>query len=138
MSDDFTPTVPVIKHAVEWASVNWGQISDVCCIYATAPLISRTDLKSAYKIYKSGVKGYVFTATSFGFPIQRTFSINDDGYCNMFHPEHYNTRSQDLEEAYQDAGQFYWGSADSSSIKYSSSDSKPYLLPGIVSKISIP
>ncbi|RUM67604.1 MAG: hypothetical protein DSZ06_00825, partial [Sulfurospirillum sp.] len=26
----------------------------------------------------------------------------------MFYPEHYGTRSQDLEEAYQDAGQFYW------------------------------
>lgn len=27
----------------------------------------------------------------------------------MFQPEHFNTRSQDLEEAYHDAGQFYWG-----------------------------
>jgi len=26
----------------------------------------------------------------------------------MFFPEHYYSRSQDLEEAYQDAGQFYW------------------------------
>lgn len=27
----------------------------------------------------------------------------------MFSPEFENTRSQDLEEAYHDAGQFYWG-----------------------------
>jgi N-acylneuraminate cytidylyltransferase len=27
----------------------------------------------------------------------------------MFNPEHADTRSQDLEEAYHDAGQFYWG-----------------------------
>ena len=27
----------------------------------------------------------------------------------MFSPDHANTRSQDLEEAYHDAGQFYWG-----------------------------
>ena len=26
----------------------------------------------------------------------------------MFTPEHYSTRSQDLEDSYQDAGQFYW------------------------------
>ena len=26
----------------------------------------------------------------------------------MFWPENFNKRSQDLEEAYQDAGQFYW------------------------------
>ena len=30
----------------------------------------------------------------------------------MFQPEHLNTRSQDLEEAYHDAGQFYWGTAN--------------------------
>ena len=42
------------------------------------------------------------------FPIQRTFKVNEDGRCEMFTPEHYMTRSQDLEEAYQDAGQFYW------------------------------
>jgi N-acylneuraminate cytidylyltransferase len=29
----------------------------------------------------------------------------------MFNPEHFNTRSQDLEEAFHDAGQFYWGRA---------------------------
>ena len=29
----------------------------------------------------------------------------------MFQPEHFNTRSQDLEEAWHDAGQFYWGKA---------------------------
>jgi N-acylneuraminate cytidylyltransferase len=27
----------------------------------------------------------------------------------MFNPELFNTRSQDLEEAWHDAGQFYWG-----------------------------
>ena len=49
----------------------------------------------------------------------------------MFYPEHYNTRSQDLEEAYQDAGQFYWGSKESymSDKIFFSTDSKPYLLP---------
>ena len=27
----------------------------------------------------------------------------------MFFPEFQNTRSQDLEDSYHDAGQFYWG-----------------------------
>ncbi|MNY62891.1 hypothetical protein D3C86_1997780 [compost metagenome] len=30
----------------------------------------------------------------------------------MFSSEHFNTRSQDLEEAWHDAGQFYWGQTD--------------------------
>jgi CMP-N-acetylneuraminic acid synthetase len=49
----------------------------------------------------------------------------------MFQPEHYNTRSQDLEEAFQDAGQFYWGSAQSylSAKFFFSDDSKPFVIP---------
>ena len=42
------------------------------------------------------------------FPIQRTFKLDENGHCEMFWPENFNSRSQDLEEAYQDAGQFYW------------------------------
>jgi N-acylneuraminate cytidylyltransferase len=30
----------------------------------------------------------------------------------MFNPEYFMTRSQDLEEAWHDAGQFYWGTAE--------------------------
>jgi pseudaminic acid cytidylyltransferase len=49
-----------------------------------------------------------FSVTSMPFPIQRTFKINSDGRCEMFWPENFSKRSQDLQEAYQDAGQFYW------------------------------
>ena len=50
--------------------------------------------------------------TSYAFPIQRAIQITADGRVAMFSPEHFNTRSQDLEEAWHDAGQFYWGTAD--------------------------
>jgi len=49
-----------------------------------------------------------FSATSMPFPIQRTFKVDENGRCEMFWPENFFKRSQDLEEAYQDAGQFYW------------------------------
>jgi pseudaminic acid cytidylyltransferase len=131
LSDDFTPTVPVIRHAIGWAIEHWGPVSDVCCIYSTAPFVTAQDIRQAYELLKGGVGGYVFTATSFPFPIQRAFRIRPDGHCEMFHPEHYNTRSQDLEHAYQDAGQFYWGSAQSflDNKIFFSTDSKPYLIP---------
>lgn len=132
ISDDYTPTVPVIKHAVEWVMTNWGQVSDVCCIYATAPFVTPEDIKEAYaRLVNENVAGYVFTATSFPFPIQRAFRVKEDGHCEMFYPEHYNTRSQDLEEAYQDAGQFYWGRAEAylGEVNFLSDKSKPYLLP---------
>ena len=54
----------------------------------------------------------MFSATSYAFPIQRALSMNEQGKVQMFQPEKFNSRSQDLEEAYHDAGQFYWGTAD--------------------------
>lgn len=132
LSDDFTPTVPVVKHAAEWAVANWGHLSAVCCIYAAAPFVRAEDIRNAHaRFAEDRVTGYVFSATSFGFPIQRAFRINRDGFCEMFQPEHYNTRSQDLDEAFQDAGQFYWGSLESfrSGKFFFAADSKPYVLP---------
>jgi len=52
---------------------------------------------------------YAFSVTSYAFPIQRAIRLTPGGRVEMFNPEHFNTRSQDLEEAYHDAGQFYWG-----------------------------
>jgi N-acylneuraminate cytidylyltransferase len=50
----------------------------------------------------------VFSVTSMPFPIQRTFRITKENRCEMFTPQYFQARSQDLETAYQDAGQFYW------------------------------
>ncbi|WP_458645794.1 hypothetical protein [Psychrobacter phenylpyruvicus] len=55
---------------------------------------------------------YAFSATSYAFPIQRAFKIKPSLGVEMFEPEQFNARSQDLEEAYHDAGQFYWGTID--------------------------
>jgi N-acylneuraminate cytidylyltransferase len=54
---------------------------------------------------------YAFSVTSYAFPIQRAIRITSKGRVAMFNPEHFQTRSQDLEEAWHDAGQFYWGVA---------------------------
>jgi pseudaminic acid cytidylyltransferase len=132
LSDDITPTVPVIKHAIEWVAANWEKPEAVCCIYATAPFVRAEDVRAAHdRLRGDQVSGYVFSATSFGFPIQRAFKITKSGHCEMFQPHNYNARSQDLEHAYQDAGQFYWGSADAylSDKIFFSTDSMPYLLP---------
>lgn len=48
----------------------------------------------------------------FSYPIQRAFKLQPDNSVEMFHPEHFKTRSQDLEPAYHDAGQFYWFKTD--------------------------
>lgn len=111
LSDDHTGTIPVIRHAIEWFSER-GQVSDqVCCIYATAPFICAADIQRGLDILTAAGSDYAFAVTKYPFPIQRSIRITDQGRVAMFNPEHFNTRSQDLEEAYHDAGQFYWGRA---------------------------
>jgi N-acylneuraminate cytidylyltransferase len=55
---------------------------------------------------------YVFPVTSYPYPIQRAIRLNEQGRVEMFNSEYYQSRSQDLEEAWHDAGQFYWGRAE--------------------------
>lgn len=132
LANDHATTVPVIRHAVEWVDAQIGTVDYACCIYATAPFVQAKTIASACStLISEGIKGYVFTATTFPFPIQRAFKINATGYVEMFEPANYNTRSQDLEEAYQDAGQFYWGSATAYRADkiFFSDDSKAYVLP---------
>jgi len=108
LSDDHTATIPVIAHAIEELQKE-ETIDIACCIYATAPFIEVTYLKEAYQSLVNKQSDYAFSATSFAFPIQRAIKLNADQSVEMFNPEHFNTRSQDLEEAYHDAGQFYFG-----------------------------
>ncbi len=112
LSDDFVGTHEVIGNAVKLL-VNMGfNVEYACCIYATAPLISQDDLRKGFQLLKEGSWETVFAATEFSYPIFRSFQYNENGGLEMFFPEHYPTRSQDLPTAMHDAGQFYWSDAE--------------------------
>ena len=111
LSNDYAGTIPVIKHAIEWLEENNNSIESVCCLYATAPFIQPQTISRAFQQLQESKTDYCFSATSFTFPIQRAIRITRDDKVEMFYPEYFNVRSQDLEEAYHDAGQFYWGKA---------------------------
>ncbi|MCE1272616.1 MAG: pseudaminic acid cytidylyltransferase [Acinetobacter sp.] len=112
LSDDFATTADVMQHATHAFAQLKGQRPDyVCCLYATAPFVQTDDLKTGLKLLQNHPLDYAFSATTFAFPIQRAIKLNQDGNVEMFQPENFNKRSQDLEEAWHDAGQFYWGTA---------------------------
>lgn len=111
ISDDFATTLDVMQHAVSWCQQQQWSIDKVCCIYATAPFILPEYIqKGLTELSVDGVQ-YAFSATTFPFPIQRAITLSKNGFISMLSPEYINTRSQDLVEAYHDAGQFYWGRA---------------------------
>jgi len=131
LSDDYIGTGDVVKHAVEWIIKNLGKPEYVCTVYATAPFIKPTDIIKGLKLLQENDCQIVFTVTSFPFPIQRAIKITDNDRVQMFQPENFMTRSQDLEPAYHDAGQFYWAKTDAAlnNISAFSLESVPLILP---------
>lgn len=111
LADDFTPTAPVIAHAIRWQRQTMP-VGHACCLYATTPFTLAADLRRGLSLLKSSRAKYAVSVTNYAFPIQRAIRVSEDGRISMFQPEHQITRSQDLEEAWHDAGQFYWGTAE--------------------------
>lgn len=113
ISDDYSSSDDAVSHAIDFLQNKNSNINFVCALYATAPLVKVESIIEGYKKIQTNKYDFVFSATEYSFPIQRAFKINLLGTLEMFQPDCYITRSQDLEKAYHDAGQFYWGKAHS-------------------------
>jgi len=111
IADDFTGTNAVVKHAVAWFNAQSNDVTHACCLYATAPLLQANFITEGYEALSRSDAAFAFSVTSYAFPIQRAVRITPDRRVDAIYPEHRMTRSQDLEHAYHDAGQFYWGTA---------------------------
>lgn len=111
LADDHTGTIPVIAQAIEACRALGWRVETVCCIYPAVPLIQVDDLRDALRMLEQDGGNYAFTVTAFPSAIQRALRRLPDGGMQPFHPEYTATRTQDLEPAYYDAGQFYWGTA---------------------------
>ena len=105
LAGDHTPTLPVVRHAIEALGI--ASDEPVCCIYATAPFLRPGDLGRGLERLAAGGCSFVFAVTRYGYPIQRALRRDTEGRVTMFDPSAFDARSQDLEEAWHDAGQFY-------------------------------
>ena len=131
LSDDHTGTIPVIAHAILAAQQEGSAATAVCCIYATAPFVRPEDLVEGLDLLERTGCDYAFSVTSYASPIQRAIRVTAANRVEMFWPEQISTRSQDLEAAYHDAAQFYWGRprAWMAGKPIFSADSVPIILP---------
>ncbi|PXA05561.1 pseudaminic acid cytidylyltransferase [Coraliomargarita sinensis] len=113
LSDDHTPTIPVIRHAIDQLEAEGCRPDYICCLYATAPFVTAELLRQGLADLRANPDTeFVFSATEFNFPIWRSLKLKPSGTATMNWPEHEMTRSQDLPPAYHDAGQFYWGTPE--------------------------
>lgn len=109
LSDDKAPTAPVIADAISRLGISLE--TPVCCLYATAPFVQADDIAQALRVLGKNKARFVVSVTTFPFPIQRALRRSDNGAIEMMEPVNMLVRSQDLEEAWHDAGQFYWARA---------------------------
>ena len=130
LSDDFTGTGAVVNDVLNYLKSVGRNYDFACTIYATAPFLQKEYLIEGFDKLKNSNAKNTFSCTSMPFPIQRTFKITDDQRCEMFWPENFMKRSQDLDDAFQDAGQFYWTNLNikSDNIIFGK-DSIPIILP---------
>ncbi len=106
-ADDFATTVDVVIEVIEKYTEEGKTFENIACLYPSAPFTTSMKLKEAYTILISKRLDAVFPIMPFSFPIQRSLKMNE-GKLEYFYPEFENSRSQDLEKAYHDAGQFYF------------------------------
>lgn len=131
LADDHTGTIPVVAHAINWLNKNGYPVSEACCMYATAPFIRPEDICQGLLSLQREYAQYAFAVTNYGFPIQRAIRITKESRVEMLHPECFGVRSQDLEEIWHDAAQFYWGKASAwlAQTPVFSADAVPIFLP---------
>jgi pseudaminic acid cytidylyltransferase len=109
LADEHTGLRDVMTHAIHAMGELGRRPEIMCCLLATAPLVRPKDLREGLEKLEARGVHFAYSVARFTSPIQRALRIRADGLLEMMWPEHRLTRSQDLEEAYHDAGQFYWG-----------------------------
>lgn len=130
ISDDHTGTNTVVSHAIQWFIEQGETVEYACCIYATAPFLQPKYIQEGFNNIQKGGFNFSFSVTTFAFPVQRAIRIKNNGVEPIW-SDFILERSQDLEEAYHDAGQFYWGTSKAFINEYElfSSGSLPVVLP---------
>jgi len=131
LSDDFTGTDAVILHALRWLIDHGEDLRYVCCIYATAPFVTSEYIKKGLELLQKNRGTSAFSVTTYPYPIYRSLKINDKGRLEMIWPDYISVRSQDISEAYHDAGQFYWADAKKylTEKRFFSKNAIPVVLP---------
>lgn len=107
-SDDHATTADVLQEVLGAYAGQGRDFPLACCLYPTAPFVTPEDLRAGRETLLAGGFDTVLPVARFSFPIWRALSRDGAGRVRFAFPDHALARSQDLPEAYHDAGQWYW------------------------------
>jgi pseudaminic acid cytidylyltransferase len=107
-SSDYATTSEVLVEVLKNYGTKYNsQFKTVCCIYPTAPFITSELLCNSYAEFRSKNADSLLPIVKYSYPPQRSFIIKK-GLLQFRELGHENDRSQDLDDVFHDAGQFYW------------------------------
>lgn len=112
LSDDFAPTVPVIRHAIQEFEGHGSTVDEICCIYPVTPLLTTFALIEGYRALQREQNKFVFPIVKLPISPARALKVNEQNWTTNFDPSAFEKRTQDLEEGFMDAGQFYWATRE--------------------------
>lgn len=107
-ANDYATTADVLNEVLSEYKKRGQVFDNLCCIYATAPLIASQDIVDAYNRLSQGDFACVYPVVEFSYPIWRCLDVAEDGSMKRHWPEYERSRSQDLPKEYHDTGTFYW------------------------------
>ena len=110
-SNDFAGLAEVIDEVVAEYEKKGLSFDNYCCLLSTAPFVNEKILNDTYQVFVDKQFDTLRPVVRFDYPIQRAYRMDESNHVSFMHPEFLNTRSQDLEKAYHDAGLFYWGTS---------------------------
>lgn len=108
-ANDYAGLTDVIDEVVATYKDRGALFDNYCCLLSTAPFVNSDLLKESYELFVEKKFDTLRPIVRFDYPIQRAYRMDEDNVVSFMQPEYLNTRSQDLEKAYHDAGLFYWG-----------------------------
>jgi N-acylneuraminate cytidylyltransferase len=107
-ANDFATTAAVIYEVINnYAKIN-QEFEYICCCYPTAPLMTSDHISKGFQKLQQYNIDTVFPIAAYDYPIFRSLKMDEKGLVVMNWPDNLNVRSQDLPQAYHDAGQWYW------------------------------
>lgn len=106
-SNDYATTKDVLLEVLSEYKKIGKEFDYLVCLYPTNPFITSEKITDAINILVKEQCEEVVPVVRFSFPPQRAYIIDEEKSLKYKWEEYKNSRSQDLQLFYHDAGQFY-------------------------------
>jgi N-acylneuraminate cytidylyltransferase len=113
LSDDHATTIEVISGFIKSTLQPLDDPDFICCIYPVTPLLTTQRLQEGFNLLLQHPSEFIFAALPTNSSPERNFRVDKDLKKIGEKESNLEKRTQDLQQYFQDAGQFYWGSTES-------------------------